>query len=315
MKNKHLVLLFLATLLVGLAVRRAPWRDSTFFQTNLLKLNSAEIQQVQITLPEQQTLFLLRGDTSWSVEQAERSVAVPSAEVLPMLEALADMRSIRIVKTRRPDTLGFTPGKAIQVSITLSDARQEVLSLGWETLENAQPTTFVHLPQHEGIYLVNNHLRNLFTKKLSDFRNSTIARFSPNEVLRFEVSGKALDTLAFQKNDSSGVWESERVSHIIPDESVQIWLTKIARIHGLRFADLFDDSHINETTHAQIRLQLKNQPEPLVLRIYYFQWPVTLEKQSRNPEANSFVIHSSQNPTNYFELTDTSLLRQICQPF
>lgn len=315
MKNKHLVLLFLATLLVGLAVRRAPWRDSTFFQTNLLKLNSAEIQQVQIILPEQPPLFLLRGDTGWSVEQAERSVAVPSVAILPMLDALADLRSIRIVKTRRPDTLGFTPGKAIQISITLADTRQEVLSLGWETLENAQPTTFVQLPKHEGIYLVNNHLRNIFTKKLSDFRNSMITRFSPKDVIRFELRGKALDTLAFQKIDSSGVWESSKVSQTIPDESVQIWLTKIARINGLGFADLFDDSHTSETSHAQIILELNNQPEPLVLRIYYFQLPASREKQTRKPEAISFVIHSSQNPTNYFELADTSLLRQICQPF
>lgn len=315
MKNKHLVLLFLATLLIGLAVRRAPWRDSTFFQTNLLKLDTAEIQQVQITLPAQQTLFMLRGDAGWSVEQAERSVAVPSAEIVPILEALAEMRSIRIVKTRRPDTLGFTPGNAIQISITLSDARQEVLSLGWETLENAQPTTFVQLPQHEGIYLVNNHLRNIFTKKLSNFRNSTIARFLPKDVIRFTITGKTLDTLAFQKNDSSGVWESTRARHTLPDESIQIWLAKVARINGLGFADLFDDSHTSETTHAQISLALKNQPDPLVLRIYYFQMSGIPEKQSGIPGAISYVIHSSQNQTNYFELTDTSLLRQLCQPF
>lgn len=315
MKNKHLVLLFVVTLLIGLAVRRAPWRNSTFFQTNLLKLDLEEIQQVQITLPAQQTLYLLRGDAGWSVEQAERSVAVPAAEVANILAALADMHSIRIVKTKRPDTLGFTPGTAIHISITLSDARQEVLFLGWETLENAQPTTFVQLPQHDGIYLVDNHLRNLFTKKLSDFRNSDIARFSPKDVLRFAITGKALDTLAFQKNDSTGVWESASLSETIPDEAVHTWLSKLARINGLGFADLFDDSHSSETFHSQISLELKSQPEPLHLRIHYFQMPANPEKPSGKSEGITYVLHSSYNPTNYFEFTDTLLLRQICQPF
>jgi hypothetical protein len=215
MKNKHLVFLFLLTLLVGLAVRRAPWRTTTFFQTNLLRLDTAEVQQIQITLPGQSPLFLLRGDAGWSAEQESRSVNMPPELAKKMLLALADLRSIRIAKTTRPDTLGFTPGTAIHLNIILANDQQESLTLGWETVEHSQPATYVQLPKHAGIYLVNNHLRNVFFKHLTDIRNRNLFQFSPSEVQGFSLVGKNLDSLFFQKKRFYGaVGQSAQWSYL-----------------------------------------------------------------------------------------------------
>ncbi len=320
MKNKHLVLLFLVTLGIGLAIRRAPWREATFFQTSLLRLDTAAVQQVQIILPGgKSSLFLLRGDAGWSAEQADRSVKVSPQYARQMLAALADLKSVRIVKTNRPDTLGFGAESAIQLSIVQSKGQAETLRLGLEISENGQPSTFVQLPKHEGIYLVDKHLREIFFKSLTDFRNQTIVQFAPGSVRSFAIFGQGKDSLLVHKNDSTGFWEGTMPSQIYPDAQVQSWLTKVAGLKSLAFADLYDESHADETLYAQIKLEFAANSEPLNVAIFRFQLMNVPEEMPEHGTIRHqfapFVLHSSQNPTNYFMLSDTGLLRQICQPF
>ena len=319
MKNKHLVLLFLITLLIGLAVRRAPWRTDTFFKTNLLRLDTAEVQQIQITLPGKPPLFLLRSDQGWSADQSERSVNLPPDAAQEMLRALADLQSIRIVKTDRPDTLGFSQSKRIQLEILRSDATRETITLGMETLENAQAATYVELPQHEGIYLVNKHLRSVFTKGLTDFRNQTVAEFSPEKVSAFSLFGPNLDTLIFHRNDSTGQWQSLISAQVLPNEAVQQWLGQLAGVKPLPFADLFDESHAEELFYAQIQLKTDASTAPILLKIFKLsQLNIPEELPSQKPDRRQltqYVLHSSQNPLNYFAWADTQLLNQICRPF
>ncbi len=319
MKNKHLVLLFLLTLFVGLAVRRAPWRNATFFQTNLLRLDTASVQQIQITLPNMPMLFLLRSDVGWSAEQEDRSVTVEPEAANKILGALSEMRSIRIAKTDLPDTLGFMPTARIQLTVIHSNNQSESIAIGWETIENSQPATFVQLPRHEGIYLVDNHLRNVFAKKLADFRKQTIFQFTPSAVQSFSIAGPNLDSVMFEQNDSTRMWERVMLSQFLNNDQVQIWLSKIRGLDGLAFADLFDESHANESLYARIRINFKEQTEPLILETYRahkINLPEKLPGQKLDRRQFApYVLHSSQNPTNYFAFPDTALLRQICHPF
>ncbi|MFN0173092.1 MAG: DUF4340 domain-containing protein [Saprospiraceae bacterium] len=319
MKNKHLVFLFIVTLLVGLAIRRAPWQDSKYFQTNLLKLDTASVQQIQVALPGQDILYLLRNDAGWSAEQGDRSINLPQEAAQKMLSTLADLRSIRIAKTSMPDTLGFSPATAIQISIIDDKTQSESLTIGWETIENSQAASFVNLPKHGGIYLVNDHLRNVFSKTLTDFRNRTIVRFAPSSVQGFCIFGLNMDSLLFQKNDITGIWEGSEGSKDYPNDSIQIWFAKIAELHGLQFADLFDESRASDAFYAKITLLFETQLEPLTLTIFHWHQqivPEVMDRQKLNRQKfANFVLHSSQNPANYFALNDTLLLQDICWPF
>ncbi len=319
MKNKHLVLLFILTLFIGLAVRRAPWRNAIFFQTRLIKLDPTEIQQIQITLPAQPTLFLLRGDVGWSAEQGERSVSISKEAVQKMLAAFADMRSIRIVKTARADSLGFSPASNILLTLIDNKDQQESLNLGWETIENKEPATYVQLPRHEGIYLVHDHLRNIFSKSLTDFRNQTIASFVPSNVRQFTVMGKMIDSLQYQKSDTAAIWVSVNSAQVLPDPIVQNWLKSLAGLSNLPFADLFDESHARDLLYTQIRLDIQDQSDPLILKFYHLnQINVPEILPVNKPDRRQlvpYILYSSQNSTNYFTFPDTALLYQICNPF
>jgi len=319
MKNKHLVLIFILTLLIGLLVRRAPWLNATFFKTDLLKLDTASVQQLRIMMPGQPPLYLLRGDAAWSAEQNERSVAVHPDISGQMLSALAGLHSVRVAKTKKPDTLGFEPSTVIELHISTTNQRIESLLIGWESIENGQPATFIQLPNHEGIYLVDKHLRKVFLKKLRDFRNPTIAKFQVRNVVGFSVLGPGLDSLVVQKNDSTGIWENTTRGIELQTERVQDWLSSIVRLKNLPFADLFDESRAKESFYAQLQLRFEGATEPLALDIYHWKPPSLPEEMPKQNEPNyqlyPFVLHSSQNPTNYFALPDTNTLRQLCRAF
>jgi len=319
MKNKHLVFLFLLTLLIGLAVRRAPWRDSAFFQAELLKADTAEMLRIEISVPGHRELIMMRNELGWEAEQQGRSTRVPPAIAQTILAELDALRSIRIVKTDRPDTLGFLQGKAIEMRIYSSNRATDFLSIGQETIEYGKPATFVLLRRHGGIYLTEKHLRASFSKTLKDFRNAAEIQFNTADVREFSIFGQNLDSLMFQKNDSVGIWESLLVHRTIDNDRVQEWLTKIERLKKLPFADLFDESHANKTSFAQINLGFNQQTEPLTLKIYRLSNTILPEELPDIPLDQSqfapYVLYFSQYPTNYFALSDTSLLRQICQPF
>lgn len=318
MKNKHLVLLFLLTLLIGLSIRQAPWRNATFFQTTLLKLDTATIQQIKITLPAQSPVVFQRGDHGWSAEQEERSVNIPAEKAQEMLQALASMHSIRIVKTRRPDTLGFSPASSIQVAVS-DNTHAEQFEIGLESLENAEPSSFVHLPKHEGIYLVNNHLRQVFSKTIKDFRDKKIASFNPVEVCSFQIYRSQLDTLIASKTNGEEGWIRANDTQKLDPITIEKWLSGVGGLRNLIFADLFDESHAQENYYAQIRLEFEGGQLPLVLNIYKIQRTYVPEDLSGRKldrrQLAPYVIHSSQNPTNYFAFSDTLLLKSLCQPF
>ncbi len=319
MKNKHLVSLFLFTLLIGLAVRRAPWRDTAFFQANLLKADTAAVQRIEIGCPGHQGLILTRNELGWEAEQQGRSTRVPPDIAQKMLAELGALRSIRIVKTDRPDTLGFSQGTAIKMIVYYSNKETDFLSIGWETIEHGQPATFVLLRRHGGIYLAENQLRAIFSKTLKDFRNAVAIKFNTAEVQNFSIYGQNLDSLAFQKNDSMGRWVSPLFDRAISDASVQNWLLKIVSLQKLPFADLFDESHANKTFFAEIKLGFGAQTAPLGLKIYQLKTTNLPEEMPDRPLDHSlfapYVLYFSQYPTNYFALSDTSLLGQISRPF
>ena len=319
MKNKHLVLLFLLTLLIGLAVRRAPWRDAVFFQNHLLRADTSELQRIEISQPGQSELILSRSEASWLAEQKGRSAKVPDDMAQNILAELANLRSIRIIKTTSPDTLGFSGKDVIQLRIYPSNSATEYLGIGAETMENGQACTFVQLLKHQGIYLAERHLRSVFSKTLLDFRNAAVIRFDPSGVRDFSIYGQNLDSLSFQKDDSTGNWIAVQVNRSIPGDSVQQWLAKIARLRKLPFADLFDESHANKTFLAEIKLGLEKSDESLSMKIYGLDLSNLPEELPEGPldknQLAPYVLSFSQYPTNYFALSDTMLLRQICRPF
>jgi hypothetical protein len=311
MKNKHLVLLFLGVLALGLLARRLPWPAKKLFQTDLIALDTATVTQISILSADQPELLLERTEAGWAATQELHSLPVRQEDVAPVLAALSAVRSLRIVRTNLPDTLGISEANRLQVIVFQENKILEQFEIGNETLENGQPATFVRLLPHEGIYLAKSHLRSIFSKQLDDFRPKTVAQFEPSQVRAIALENSTLKHFFLQKNDLASRWKTpEKI--FVSNDSVQLWLALFSRLNGAPFADFFDESRARETQVGKTTLHLISS-DSLVFRIFH-------EKASNLPEQISpsrirflapYIFHSSQNPTNFFTLPDTSLLRKI----
>lgn len=310
MKNKHLVLLFLGVLALGVLSRRISWPANKFFQTNLIALDTLRVTRISILQTGDPELLLERTDAGWVVTQELRSLAVRQDDIAPMLEALSAIRSLRIVKTSLPDTLGISTANRLQVVVFQENKTLEQFQIGNETFENSHPATYIRLLPHEGIYLAKNHLRGLFAKQLDDFRLKTIAAFEPSQVCAIAVENSTLPLIFFQKNDSTARWESPE-KFFYPDDSMQIWLGIFSRLNGAPFADFFDESRMQETQVGKITLHLLSS-DSLVFNIFHEKLP-DLPKGAMPPRIKfvpPYIFHSSQNPANFFALPDTPFVRE-----
>lgn len=326
MKNKHLVLLFMATLIIGWLLRRAPWRAREWFQTELIQIDTSRLSQVRIAQPGQPELLLERTDAGWAAQQEGRSVMVRTADMAPMLQALAGIRSIRIVQTKRPDTLGLAAIDGLQVTTLKTDGTTEDFWIGREITENNAPASFLRLTKHAGNYLVEGHLRAVFARTLEDFRASEIYRFQPEQVTSLTIEWPAQAWLLQLHRDSTGRWQEGETDSLRTDSAVLAWLRPLAQLPRCPYADYFDDSRAVETLRARITLEFGGlgvggqgqggQGQALTLRVFQIDpadLPENLADLYREKiRPAPFVLHSSQNPNNYFALADTAMAWQIC---
>ena len=312
MKNKHLVFIFLLTLVAGLLARRLPWRMSEIFQTDLIEVDTSVLQSISIRRLNAPELLLERTDAGWVADQYGRPVQVPQTEAEAMLQVLSHVQTLRIVKTKRPDTLGLND--AISVQVHGSDDRNEMFYIGKQTVENGAPATYIELKNHEGIYLVKNHLRDVFDKTAEHFRTRTAVRFVPQSISGITFFWQKQDSVAFwNRNDTTALWEYGTLTR--PDDSVQQWLHLLTRLNGGPFADHFDDSRARETLVSTLSLKDRSDSTPLELRFYYFAPPEIPDDPSDlrtgGEGFSDWVLQSSLNPHNYFCINDTALLRRI----
>jgi hypothetical protein len=314
MKNKHLVLLFLITVIVGLALRNAPWRDKEYFQKNLLKADSTQIVRIEFA-----SITVVRTDMGWVAEQNNRSATVPTTEMTPILAALSSLNAIRIIQTQKPDTCGLNNRDGIPVVVYYDGHRTEYLLIGKETQDQGRAATYLSIGNSKGVYLVENALRGTFSKTLDDFRKAAVVSFHTTDVHAFLIETRLADTLDAYYEKGADRWQLTQSSRSISNDSVLIWLSSMEKLPKLPFADLFDETHEGKQLYARIRLSLNCSPDPLWVNIYRLNTLSLPEElpdlKPNDPRLAPYALYFSPFPTNYYALSDTSFLRQICQPF
>jgi hypothetical protein len=305
MKNKHLVLLFLITLAAGIALRKAPWRESVFFEADLLKIDSAAIVQLDITLPKKPPLSLVRHDAGWAAEQSERHTLAPVDKMQELLLAISSLRSSGIHKTSRPDTLGLSENHAIELKIQCRDGRKEVIRMG----EDHTYGTYVQLPRHEGIYLCKPGLRALFLLSLDDFRRWKPIDFSTFQLREIVWTSAGEDSIRFKKEETTGRWTNNLNETTWSGDSVQLWLNRLENFRPTVFADWFD-----ETRRADYPTDEWQFAGPAPERSFQIWLYRVSDQQHRRGKREAWVIQHSMQAGAYFECSDTALFRRAC-PF
>ncbi len=312
MKNKHIVLLFGATFLVGLLLRQMPWQMSSYVQKRLLHTDSTQIQKVNIQRPTFAELTLERTDIGWSVSQSGRFVNTTMDLVLPILSALQQMELHQIVRSDQPDTLGFSIKEAITIEVFGDKIKPEGIQIGRVILVEGFKYTYVLVPQHEGVYLLKGDFRTVFLRKLDQFRLTNAFSFDPKSINTITVYNKDTCFIALMKGDTSVSWHNNDFTCQWPSDSCETWLTMLQKMNNMPFADYFDEGYSDKL--FRIELGIAGKELPLQLNIYkvnQFELPEEYKEQSFSGAIAPFVLNSSYNRDNYFALTNTDLLIQV----
>lgn len=317
MKNKHLVLLFLLVVTGGLLCRNLSWFRQSVWSRRLVKADTAAIDRIVLRQADLSEFSFVRTESGWLAMQEGRSVGVPTAVVDSLLSALPGIASLRTVHSKRPDTLGFNQGIIAQFwrQTTLLDE----FRLGSELQENGQPATFLALDGHEGVYVVSGHLRGLFSKNLAQFRSKTAFRIEAATIRSVALQCPDSAEQKWTRADSLPVWRHATDSlRNCPAEAAGHWFQLLSRLNQLEFADGFDDSQADRQEFARLILEpADSQAEPLELRFFHVlppdlpEDPGALRKTKKG--ISPWVLHSSQNPFNYFALEDSVLAIRIAR--
>lgn len=317
MKNKHLVLLFLFVLLLGLISRWLPVHYQSYFSTKLIKANADVVNKLVVKKTGSPDLILERLQGKWLAQQNGRSTSVSAKEVTDMIHQLTGISSFQLLKTSQADTLGLNPENALMVTLFQLNGTTEALAIGRESVENDQPVTFIQLPNHAGMYKVPGHFRAAFSRNLNGFRLKTVAQFEPEAIQKIGIQPAGALPVYVQAADSSGQWTTPNREFSIPPEAILNWLKQFQRLEDCPFADFFDESRTVETLHTTIFLGVESG-KFLTLRFFYVNPPNVPEDISRVQNAEyqnrpAYVVHSSQNPANYFLIPDTNLAAYLCR--
>ncbi len=266
MKNKHLLLLFLITLLIGVAAKYSPWFKTDFFQTRLVDIDPTKLQKISLLVPGKSELLLERSDEGWVASQDEYALRCADSSIAPVLAALCDIRSLRIVHSNRPDTLLLSIPQSIKLEAFLQDGRKERLVIGRERLENGKPVTYIAVGEHAGVYLTNKHLRRLFSKTIDDFRNKSLLVLGRELPVGIRIFRQNIDTLYLQKSDTAAFWQSSLTPAAVYDQlAVTQWMKMLLQVNGQPFATRFDETDDAQTIAATVELDMPGLAEPIWL--------------------------------------------------
>ncbi|MBN8683778.1 MAG: DUF4340 domain-containing protein [Chitinophagales bacterium] len=307
MKNKHLVLIFLLVLTLGLLSRFIPWPFAAEKCIPLKNIAHLPRSIVIEKLPEGD-LSLIATDGAWIATQGDRSVPVSNS--LP--DSIRSVLQQICMNERVSEKPEPAQGLDLQVNLQYADNILLELLIGKVFQEYGKTYTYISGAELNGVYLAPGNLRVLLERRLEEFRNTEVLGNMPQNLSSAAITYNIIDTIYRLMPPDSLKNQADTLFFSVWDAR---WISALQSLKKLPFADFFDDSRTRGWT-AQISCTANTTSEPVVLSFYKFTPHDRPESWSSKPEhkqllLSPWVLHSSLNPGNYFAIQDTALIRQL----
>lgn len=302
MKNKHLVLLFLGILGIGLITRHFNcWRTNDL-QANLFKQHEADIRKLSIISGD--TLELVQHDHLWTVATGDENLMLPDSVIRPVLETLLQIESSALLKTQKPDTLGFRAADAVTVvCYSAKIPRVEQFRLGKMVTVNGVLSTWVAIEGHEQYYLAKGDLKKHMKIDLKNLEKK--------RCFLADTSGVFRATVIFGTDTT--VWQRVAFS---PEDSLQIWLNNFYTLTtNAPEADFFDVERDESTSAGKVVFSSENEDRQWIFHLFFAASPVIPDDPASIRKVRDFkpqyVIAGDNLPGAYFALSDTAGVREV----
>lgn len=301
MKNKHLVLLFLAIFLGSFIFRRLPLHGDGEFRRAIVQLPTDSLTQLILQTPaDPEPVIFNRLDTTWTATHGNRTVDVPFAQMRPLLAPLASLRSLRFASQSTDNQAFFE--KAAHLQAFVGAKKLDEFWLGDCGPSPAQ-TSFVRLNSPREIFEVEGDVACRWQQvRFDDFRSKKTCDCPAENFASVEFAWAEFPPLFFEERAED--WATPGGFFRRSPEQMQAFFQDINALKINAFADDFDESDRRESFVGQLRLNRKASELP----------PVELSCFRSDKNAPRFVLHSSENPGNYFYTDDSLAVRLFLQP-
>lgn len=312
MKNKHLVLIFVLTVVLGLVLRQAPWRKSQEPRHSLVDIDTGSCTRIAVMTPgEELRSFERSDDGAWLLTEGELGLELSAVQMQPLLSTLAALDVQRLFPTKRPDTLQLAAGQYFELIITQLGRPDEHLRIGAERVQGGTVVTAVILGKQVGVCWVKGALRSLFSQKAATYRDARPFQLFWPELTHIAFANRDSTLLEAFKSDS--VWMS--AGQILPAELPAHWERMLSRLaESKQNADYFDETRASEQLVLAVTVATGHH-NLLELRFYNSALLDPPDDPARRPaQVPGYVLHSSQHPHRYFSITDPELIPALLPP-
>lgn len=315
MKNKHLLLLFLLALVIGIALRQAPWRNALHPVHPLLQIDTLACTRIAVQGVGREDRVFERGDGDrWVLTEGDISVVLQPPQQALLFQTLAGLNVQQLLPTKRPDTLQLGLEQCLSVAFFNRNGPMESFRIGTERLKGGKVVTAMMLGKHEGVYWVEGALWSLFSKKIDAYRQKKTFDIVWADLDSIVVSTPDSLLMEAIKRDTVQAWMLPRTGGILPNWEVEQWLQALDGLKHCYFASYFDETRAKEQLFLEITLGNVAAP-PLVLRFFRLNAPEPpddLSLISKNEYfERPFVLQSSQNPRDFFSIGDSTIVHRL----
>ena len=204
-------------------------------ENQLWKLETSDIQQIDIIHPDQHITIVRSSDKDWRIT-APRSLAADPDELNTIVGSAANLRREAVVGSAVTDLTkyGLEPAH-LHLELKTKDGKKYGISIG-----NSNPTgnsSYVSLAGKSEIYLVANSVARTFDKKLDDLRNHSVLSFEQWEAQSLDLKSTKGD-VSLLKEDNRW-WFRGKEKWAADSASVS---SVLGSLSSARIGEFFDDN-------------------------------------------------------------------------
>jgi hypothetical protein len=179
-------------------------------QNRLWKLESGNVQQLDLILPEQHITAVRTGEKDWRIT-APRPVDADAEELNRLATSAADISRESVIEPNAADLskFGLNPAQ-VTVHLKAKDGKEHTIRFG-----NSNPTgssTYAALEGSKEVFLVANYVATSFKKSLDDLRNRSVLSFEQFETQSLELQSSKGRVQLAKENDRWWLTGPERLA-------------------------------------------------------------------------------------------------------
>ncbi len=307
---KKLSFLFIVLLvLVALILLLDQKKGKKTFRTDLFDADTAAITSIIIyPRPEpDRPVTLIMQEGRWLVKGGDKEYPADQGMVKEMIRTLHDMKAARVAATDKSKWREFEVEDSLSTRVLVKKGKKTLSTLyigkfSYQMPKNANPydynrqpkiSTYVRVGDENQVYVVDEFLSMVFSRRLNDFRDKVIVRSNRNDwtSLTFTYPGDS----SFSMVKDQGKWTLD--GNMIDSARAEEYLSSVTWISSEDFAD--DQRPASDKPDYTLKIEGDNMVSPIIISAYAAD------------TVHGCLIRSSLNESAYFSGRKSGLADRI----